>query len=169
MRLSLKICMAVFLLMMLMSSAVFAHDHSNGTNSDHHARVGELAYFTGGFDNLGQGPFEVRFNAVKLEDGAQILSLVSRSTDGTYKFGAQFFDGAEHEVTIQAIHPANGSILAEKKLVVEVEAFNPPASVQIKTMAFLLAVIAIGMAAGAGITRFGKAKRQWKGGNPRVA
>jgi hypothetical protein len=161
----------LMLLMIMMPSAVFA-DGSHGTNSGSqgdHARVGELAYFEGKFDHLGQGPFEVKFNAVKLEDGAQILALQSRSMDGTYKFGAQFFDGAEHEVTVQVIDPATGSILAEEKTVVEVEAFNPPALVKFKTMAFLLAVIAIGMVAGVGITRFGKTKRQWKGGNPRVA
>jgi hypothetical protein len=167
MRLS-TISVGCLFVLLMMSSVVSAHE-SNGTDLNHHATVGELSYFEGKFDTVGQGPILVQFNAVKLEDGAQILTLTSRSSDGTYQFGAQFFDGAEHEVTILAIDPANGSILAEQKTTVEVEAFNPPASVKIKTMAFLLAVMAIGMIIGVGLTRFGKAKRKWNGGNPSVA
>ena len=70
--------------------------------------------------------------------------MESPSVDGTYKFGMQFFDGAEHEVTVEAVDAANGSIIAEQKYIVEVEAFNPPAGVKFKTLGFLLAVIATG-------------------------
>jgi hypothetical protein len=156
------------LAMIVISSSAYAHE-SKDTGFNHHARVGELSYFEGALDTGGQGPVEVQFHAVRLEDGASILAMTNRSVDGSYRFGAQFFDGAEHEVTIRAINPMDGSILAEQKTVVEVEGFHPPASVKLKTMAFLLAVIALGMTLGVGIARLGKGVRPSKGGNPRVA
>ncbi|ALS20548.1 hypothetical protein [Paenibacillus naphthalenovorans] len=156
------------LLMMLMSATVLAHESQETHASEHHARVGQLFYLEGTFDHIGSDPVEVRFQAVKLEDGAHILSLQNRSNDGSYKFGMQFFDGTEHEITVQAIHPANGSVLAEKKTTVGVEAFHPPMSVKIKTMIFLLATIAIGMAAGVGLSAIWKAQRLSKGGDSHV-
>lgn len=154
----------VFILMLTMQASVFAHD-SGESEADIHARVGELAYVEGKFDQIGSDPVAVKFKAVRLEDGADILSMESASVDGTYKFGMQFFDGAEHEVTIEAVDSANGSVIAEQKYIVGVEAFNPPASVKFKTLGFLLAVIAIGMLAGVSISKLGRRTRYTKGGN----
>lgn len=167
MRLNKLVWTGLMALMLFMPTAAFADDSKS--SNEVHAQVGKLAYFEGKFDQVGQGSFEVRFNAVRLEDGAQILSMKSTSTDGTYKFGAQFFDGADHEVTIQAINPANGAVLAENKMTVKVQAFSPPVSVQVKTMAFLLLIISIAMFAGVKLARLSKSKQKWKGGNPRAA
>ena len=154
--------------MTLMSTSVFAHvSHETGP-AEHHARVGQLFYSEGVFEQLGQVPVEIRFQAVKLEDGASILSLQNRSGDGSYTFGVQFFDGTEHEITVQAIDPTNGSVLAEKKTTVGVEALHPPMSVKIKALTFLLAAMVLGMVAGAGLSGIGKAKRQYKGGDAYV-
>jgi hypothetical protein len=169
MRLNLRIFLLLTIFTMILPFAALADGTHSSDGNGPSARVGELAYFEGTFDNLGQGPFTIRFHAKKLEDGAEIITLQSPSADGTYRFGVQFFDGAEHEVTVQAINPTTGAVLAEKTAAVEVEAFNPPAPVILKTMAFLFAVMAVGMTAGVGIQRWVKAKRQWKGGNPRVA
>lgn len=158
------------LLMSMTSPAVFAHGSDQGSGA-HHARVGELAYFEGKLETSGQerGPYEVQFHAIRLEDKAEIMSMKSSSTDGSYKFAMQFFDGAEHEVTISLVDPATKSILAEKKVTVEVEGFHPPFAVKVKTMVFLLSVIAFGMVVGVSVTRWGKTNRKWKGEHPHVA
>jgi hypothetical protein len=168
-----KFVFVIALICMLMtSSIVFANGShvSNGTKVDYQARVGELANFEGKFDNIDQkqGPFEVLFSAVRLEDGAQILSMKNRSLDGSYKFAMQFFDGAEHEVTVSLINPTTGSVITEKKIKVEVQAFHPPMFIKIKTLAFLIIIIAIGMVAGVKATRFGKVNRKLEGGHPNV-
>ena len=154
----------VLILMLMMQASVFAHE-SGDPNADIHARVGELAYVEGKFDQIGSNPVAVKFKAVRLEDGADILSMESSSVDGAYKFGMQFFDGAEHEVTVEAVDAANGSVIAEQKYIVDVQAFNPPAGVKFKAFAFLLVVIAIGMIAGVGISKLGMRTRYAKGGN----
>jgi hypothetical protein len=64
-----------------------------------------------------------------------------------------------------AVDAANGSVIAEQKYIVDVQAFNPPAGVKFKAFVFLLAVIAIGMTAGVGISKLGKRTRYAKGGN----
>jgi len=154
----------------LTKTVVFAHGSNQG-GSDHHARVGELANFEGKLETTGEGksPYEVQFHALRLEDGAEILSIKSNSTDGSYKFAMQFFDGAEHQVSIALINPATKSVLVEKKLSVEVEGFHPPFAVKFKTLAFLLFVIAFGMVVGVSVSRWGKTKRNWKGDHPHVA
>jgi|GEM_PF-3318999 len=169
MRFSISVVIALMLLFSA-SAAVLAHG-TNGVEGDHHARVGELSYMEGKFDKIGQeqGPYDVLFSAVRLEDGAPILSMKSRSQDGSYKFAMQFFDGAEHEVTISLVNPATKAVIAEKKVTMEVEGFHPPASVKAKTMAFLILVIAAGMAVGVGLARLGKANQQWKGGHSHVS
>ncbi len=167
-----RVVLLVSLLFAMMSSAVsFAHGSHQGGSGDHHARVGELAHFQGKLEPKGgeQGPFTVQIEAVRLEDGAQILSLESISEDGTYDFAMQFFDGAEHEVTIALVNPATQSVLAEKKATVDVEGFHPPFAVKAKTLVFLLLVIASGMGLGVSVTRWGKANRIGKGEHSHVA
>lgn len=156
----------VLILMLMMQAAVFAHgsEEAGQSDADIHAKVGELAYVEGKFGQIGSVPVAVTFKAVRLEDGANILSMQSSSDDGSYKFGMQFFDGAEHEVTVEAVDTASGSVLAEQKFLVDVQGFNPPAAVKFKTFAFLLAVIAAGMAAGVGISKLVKRTRNAKGG-----
>ncbi|MCA0757665.1 hypothetical protein KP806_21615 [Paenibacillus sp. N4] len=155
----------ILILMLMMQAAVFAHgsEQSEHSEADIHAKVGELAYVEGKFEQLGNAPVAVTFKAVRLEDGANILSMQSSSEDGAYKFGMQFFDGAEHEVTVEAVDAASGTVIAEQKFFVDVQAFNPPAAVKFKTFAFLLAVIAAGMAAGVGVSKLGKRTRYAKG------
>lgn len=161
-----KVAGLVLILMLMMQASVFAHEHESGeSDADIHAEVGKLSYVEGKFDQIGSNPVAVKFKAVRLEDGADILSMESSSVDGTYKFGMQFFDGAEHEVTVEAVDPVNGSVIAEQKYIVDVQAFNPPAGVKFKAFAFLLAVIAIGMIAGVGISKLGMRTRYAKGGN----
>jgi hypothetical protein len=148
--------------MLTMSSTVFAHGSHGGT-ADYHARVGEPFTFEGKLETKEQRPFKVHFQAVRLEDGAQILSMNSRSLNGSYKFAMQFFDGAEHQVTISLIDPKTNSVISEKKMKVEVEAFHPPMFIKMKTIAFLIIIIIIGMLSGVGITRLKKANRPMEG------
>jgi hypothetical protein len=167
----LKIVLLVSVLFLTMtSSVVFAHGSEQG-GGDQHARVGELASFEGKLETAGQekGPYEVQFHAIRLEDNAKILSMKSSSNDGSYKFAMQFFDGAEHEVAITLIDPDTKSVLAEKKVTVEVEGFHPPFAVKVKTTVFLLFIIAFGMVVGVGVTRWGKSIRKGKGEHPHVA
>lgn len=153
--------------MFTLSSTVFAHG-SNGGDADHHARVGELFTLTGKLEVKEKGPFEVSFHAVRLEDGADILSIKSLSPDGSYQFAMQFFDGAEHEVTLSLIQPSTNSVIAEKKMVVEVEGFHPPMFIKLKSTMFLMILIAIGMVFGVGLTRVKKVNRPLEGAQPHV-
>ena len=157
----------VLISMLTMSFTVFAHE-SHGGDADYHARVGDPFTFKGNLKTTEQGPFDVRFQAVRMEDGANILSMKSHSLDGSYKFDMQFFDGAEHQVTISLIDPTTNSVISEKKMKVEVEAFHPPMFTKIKTFAFLLIVIIIGMIFGVGVTRVKKANRPMEGEHTHV-
>ena len=134
-----RVLLLVSVLFMTMASSVVSAHGSEQGGGDHHARVGELASFEGKLETTGQekGPYEVQFHAIRLEDKAEILSMKSSSNDGSYKFAMQFFDGAEHEVAITLIDPATKSVLAEKKVTVEVEGFHPPFAVKAKTLVFL--------------------------------
>lgn len=159
-----KFILALVLISILtMSSTAFAHESYVGGVEDYHARVGEPYTFEGKLETKEQGPFEVRFQAVRLEDGAHILSMNSRSVDGSYKFATQFFDGAEHQVTISLIDPKTNSVISEKKMKVEVEAFHPPMFIKMKTLVFLILIIIIGMLSGVGVTRLKKANRPVEG------
>lgn len=163
-----KFVLALLLISILtMSSTAFAHgSHVRDTN--YHARVGEPFTFEGKLETPEQGPFEVRFQAVRLEDGAQILSMNSHSLDGSYKFAMQFFDGAEHQVTISLIDPTTNSVISEKQTKVEVQAFHPPMFVKMKTLAFLIIIIIIGMLSGVGVKRLKKVNRPMEGEHTHV-
>lgn len=166
MRFNVALVIALFSIIM-MSSTVFAHGTNSG-NADHHARVGELFPIEGNFETKEQGPFEVRFRAVRLEDGADILSMKGLSTDGSYRFAMQFFDGAEHEVILTLVDPKTKAVVAVKKMLVEVEGFHPPMFIKMKTMAFILSLIVIGMGLGVGLTRLKKGYRPLEGGHLHV-
>jgi hypothetical protein len=160
-----------FFLFLLLLHIVFPIQESalahgpNNLEGDHHAKVGELAYFRGEFTTNSEEPTEIRLRARHIESDSIILDIKSVSVDGSYEFGVQFFDGAEHEVTIQATDSTTDSILGEKKTVVEVEAFNPPTSVKMKTLIFLLFVIILGMVGGYTLARFYHSRKFTKGGN----
>lgn len=145
---------AVLCLMLIFPALTFANGLHDGHNAD--TAVGELYTVEGKLDTNEQGPFNVRFQAVRLEDGANILSMNNRSIDGSYRFSAQFFDGAEHEVTVSLIQSETNAILSEKKMNVVVQAFHPPMPVKIKSLAFMLLVIAAGMTLGVGAAQLGK-------------
>jgi len=163
-----KFVLALIIISILtMSSTAFAHESHVG-DADHHARVGEPFTFEGKLEAKEQGPFEVRFQAVRLEDGAHILSMSNHSLDGSYNFAMQFFDGAEHQVTISLIDPKTNSVVSEKKATVEVQGFHPPMFVKMKTLAFLILIIMIGMLSGVGVTRLKKVNRPMKGEHTHV-
>jgi hypothetical protein len=160
------ILMTVFVAIFLLPSAAFAHtDEADGKDTGQHAYVGELFPFEGKFDVSEEGPFIVSFHAVRLEDGADILSMESNSLDGSYQFAMQFFDGAEHKVSITLIHPETNALIAEKVLNVEVEGFHPPMFIKIKTLAFLMVVIILGMLLGVGMARVKQLIQRLKGGH----
>lgn len=163
------IWMAVIGLSLVTASSAFADGSHSHEAKEGQARVGELHAIAGKLETAEKGPFEVRFQAVRLEDGAQILSMSSPSADGSYKFSMQFFDGAEHEVTVSLVNPATKAVITEKKENVEVQAFHPPAFIKFKTLAFLMIVIALGMVLGVWMARWKKAARQLKGGHSHVA
>ena len=114
------------------------------------ARVGDLAFIIGEVKVdekvMADTQFELTFHHI--EDGKDVFKTTLNSQNGTLNWGQQLFDGAMHKVTLKAksLNGAFKPIMAE--LNVDVEGIDPPSGVVIKSMAFLLAVIIIGMVIG---------------------
>ncbi|MDP5275950.1 hypothetical protein [Chengkuizengella axinellae] len=152
-------------IIVLSTSVVMAHDNNDsGRSVDHHAEVGKLYSFEGKLEAEENGPYEIQFHAVRLEDDAQILTMKNTSEDGSYQFAAQFFDGAEHDVTFSLINPATNKVIAEKTELVEVQGFDPPMFIKVKTIFFLVMMIGIGMLLGMGVIKLRRQRQRTKGG-----
>ena len=129
--------------------AAFAYATAHAQNEDLGATVGQVAYLVlrlerGGIPVSGT-VFDLSFNHI--EDDKEVFSTSSgRSIDGTWVWGQQFFDGAEHRVHIKATAP-NGESLATE-MTVAVQGISPPAGSIVRSMAILLFVVAVGMIAG---------------------
>ncbi|MFS1511064.1 hypothetical protein VQL36_01310 [Chengkuizengella sp. SCS-71B] len=154
-----------FVLLFTLSATVMAHDdNDHGRSIDHHAEVGKLYTFEGNLETLESGPYEIRFQAIRLEDNAHILSMKNTSEDGTYQFTAQFFDGAEHDVTFSLLNPVTDEVIMERTELVEVQGFDPPIFIKLKTIFFLVMMIGIGMLLGVGVIKLKRSRHATKGG-----
>ncbi|NBI29280.1 hypothetical protein [Chengkuizengella marina] len=153
-----------FIFLFMLSATVMAHDNNDhGRSIDHHAEVGKLYSFEGKLETTENGPFEIRFHAIRLEDDAQIITMKNTSEDGSYQFAAQFFDGAEHDVTFSLLNPVTEEVIMEKTELVEVLGFDPPMFIKIKTIFFLVMMIVIGMLLGVGVIKL-RSRYATKGG-----
>ncbi len=129
--------------------AAFAYAAAHAKNEDLGATVGQVAYLVlrlerGGVPVSGT-VFDLSFDHI--EDDKEVFATSSgRSIDGTWIWGQQFFDGAEHRVHISATAP-NGESLATE-MTVAVQGISPPAGSIVRSMAILLFVVAVGMVAG---------------------
>jgi len=93
----------------------------------------------------------VKINAHHIEDNKTMLHTEFVAVDGSFSFDNHFFDGAEHNLTFTAEPTAASSIRFETvstEFPVEVVGVHPPTDVKVKTMIFLLGIIALGMVLG---------------------
>ena len=119
------------------------------------ARVSEVVMVTGRLVDTTSGrPIkDVHFDlkSWRLEDDLAVFKATVGAVDGTFTWGEQFWDGAEHELRITA-RPAPGASVqsapVELKSLVDVEGIAPPLWVQIRATLYLVAVAAIGLVIG---------------------
>lgn len=128
--------------------------------------VGHLTKITGQIMDKATGRpvtnVRVQIDALHIEDNKTMLHTEFLASDGSFSFENQFFDGAEHLLTVTA-EPANSSSVGfvplKNQFTEEVIGVQPPTDVKIKTMVFLLALVAAGMAAGAAGAKSRKSRR----------
>ena len=94
-------------------------------------------------------------NLWHIEDEKPVFSMQLPAPSGETQLMFQFFDGAEHEVRVEAGSPQGNVNLAR---VVEVEGINPPMAVKIKTTVYLVLITLLGMLLGMRI-RFRKLQK----------
>ncbi|GAB6174898.1 hypothetical protein JCM15765_43760 [Paradesulfitobacterium aromaticivorans] len=117
--------------------------------------VGHLTKFTGQIVDKATGQpvtnVLVKINAHHMEEDKNVLHTEFVSTDGGFGFDNMFADGAEHLLTFMIEPTATSSIKftpVGTEFPVEVMGVQPPTGVKVKTMIFLMVVIAFGMVAG---------------------
>ena len=117
--------------------------------------VGHLTKFTGQIVDKATGQpvtnVLVKINTHHMEEDVDILHAEFVSTDGSFSFDNNFYDGAEHRLTFMIEPTATSSlkfIPVSTEFLVEVMGVSPPTDVGVKTMIFLLLLIALGMVAG---------------------
>ena len=115
------------------------------------ARVGDLAFLIAELTLDGKAVKNVQYELSfhHIEDDKQVFRTIVSSEDGILNWGQQFFDGAEHKITLKA-RPLNMGAFKPLKaeMVIAVEGLDPPSGVVIKSMAILLAICAAAMAVG---------------------
>ena len=115
--------------------------------------VGRLAVLSGVLTDASGNQVEgVRFDvsAFHLEDEKNMASFSFAAPDGAFSLAFQFFDGAGHRISVTA-SPAEGAapfdpVVAESEI--DVAGFDPPLTVKIKTIGYLLMVVLAGVIAG---------------------
>ncbi len=117
-------------------------------------RVGEMnTLLFRATDNNGNLIPGTRF-ALKLwhiEDDKPVFRTTLFAPTGETSFIFQFFDGAEHEVRLEAVNSVGKAGLMK---VIEVEGIGPPMGVKVKTTFFLVFVVFIGSLIGLRIQSF---------------
>lgn len=107
----------------------------------------------------------VKITAHHIEDDKTMLYTEFIAADGEFSFENQFFDGAEHLLTFSAEPTASSSsnfTPISKQFPVEVAGVQPPLDVKVKTMVFLLGLMAIGMLVGVTGAKARKSRRAVK-------
>ncbi len=82
------------------------------------------------------------------EDDVTLFSGSFYLPDGRLRMSYHFQDASEHAVNLRIYSP-EGELLAERTFLVEVALPEPPTGVWLKTWAFLMGVMLLGIAAGA--------------------
>jgi hypothetical protein len=85
-----------------------------------------------------------------VEDDKAVFQTAVYTRGGEASQQFQFFDGAPHTVTVTATPGGSGAVVKplQVQFDMDVEGIHPPRAVQVRTMALLLGVVAIGMVAG---------------------
>ncbi|MCH2205452.1 MAG: hypothetical protein MK132_06245 [Lentisphaerales bacterium] len=115
------------------------------------ARVGDMAYLEFQLKNDAALQKDVIYEVsfVHIEDDKEVFKTQIYAPQGKASWGQQFFDGAEHMVTVKALPKTQGLFKPIKaEMIVGVEGIDPPAGVVIKTMILLLVICAAFMVAG---------------------
>lgn len=122
-------------------------------------RVGELASLTARYaDDQGRlQPARFRLQVIQLEHAREVFTTEVAAADGILQWQGQFYDGSDHRVAVEAVPWsetwAAGNV-ARAELDVAVEGVAPPTRSIVKSLGFLLAITALGLALGVCIGRF---------------
>jgi len=115
------------------------------------AFVGKLCNITASATKNGQALKNVKFDVgfYHHEDKKFVYKNTFYSKEGSLSFKHQFFDGAEHQIQLTA-SPISGDSFSPSKIQmsIEVEGYQPPTSVLVKSLLFLVGLTAIGMVIG---------------------
>ena len=137
------------------TSAMSSDARLEVTLSPPHAKVSEVVMVTGKLVDTRTGaPIkQAQFQVVSwhVEDDFAVFDSTVGAIEGTFMWGVQFWDGAEHELRITA-RPAPGASVQFAPVtlnhLVEVEGVAPPLWVQIRATLYLVAVAAVGLVIG---------------------
>lgn len=95
-----------------------------------------------------------QIEAIALEHGEPVLSYQGKpDQQGLLTWEQQFFDGAPHDIQIQATVNPNLSPLTLSQTL-DVEGISPPLLVRFITLGYMTAIVALGMALGFGFHRW---------------
>tara|TARA_B110000305_G_C19426671_1_gene633985 strand:- start:464 stop:1042 length:579 start_codon:yes stop_codon:yes gene_type:complete len=115
------------------------------------AKVGDIASLQGSLTQNGKLLNDVQYNLsfYHLEDGKDVFRTSFISDSGEFSWGQQFFDGAEHKITLEA-KPATGDSFkaVSVSMNIGVEGIQPPMRVIIKSMILLLTITFTAMVIG---------------------
>ncbi len=104
-----------------------------------------------------------QLKAKDAEHGATVLAIAGKpNASGIFTWQQQFFDGAPHQIQIEALSPTSSKPVTLTQAI-EVEGIAPPMSVRLKTLGYMTAIVAIGMAIGFGAGRMKRGSRRFKG------
>jgi hypothetical protein len=129
------------------------------------ATVGELTTISGEVQDHKEQLIEnikVKITTYHIEDEKVMFEGEFLSLDGTFSWNNQFFDGAEHKVIVTAT-PTSESIDFKPittEYVIDVTGINPPNTVIVKTMIFLLLLTFLGMGIGYQTTKKLRQRKQ---------
>ncbi len=92
------------------------------------------------------GPADFEVVARNVEDGKPLIRTTLPSRDGRLRMRLQFYDGAQHEVRVRAVR--GGVILRTWTHTIVAQSQPPPLGRRLWVLAMMLAVVAVGYAAG---------------------
>ena len=115
------------------------------------ATVGQMAGLKGWFAQKAESPAATEFTLsfINLDHDKEIFRMQFLSADGRFDLQHQFTDGADHRIVLSA-RPADapGAVPVETEMTIAVHAIHPPAVIVYRTLAFLVGIAALAMAAG---------------------
>lgn len=121
------------------------------------AKVGDLAFLVGTLTQNGQLVQNVRYTMIfhHIEDDKDIFSVSFISKNGKMNWGQQFFDGADHKITLKAEPLKAGDFkVITAKMNIGVIGIQPPKPVIIRSLLILLSVTALAMFIGYFLTSY---------------